>query len=358
MAPDPRQSEAAAMPPLRQFRRQLKSAALVIAVSSIIAVILTLTQDRYSAFPEELLISNVMGACIWALVEGLHRLSGERIGLGAAMLVGVPGGLLVGGKLATLFGAYDVIGAWMHDPIKQWKFISVSLLFAASAAVFVVLFWRATNYRLELEVERRRSAEAGRLQAIAELAALQAQIEPHFLFNTLAHVQSAIDEDPTLGKAVLEHLIRYLRGTLRRSRRSFHALGEELELIESLLAIAATRLGARLRYRIVVAESLSNASMPPLLLQPLVENAIKHGVEAAIEGGEILVQAEKVEDVLVLTVRDTGAGFADAAPEGVGLSNVRARLSSLYGDQGRLTLLRNHPRGLSAELRLPLRISS
>ncbi len=255
----------------------------------------------------------------------------------------------------SLFGAFDLIGAWAHDPINSWKSISVSLLFSASASAFVILYLNAANYRVELERERRRSAEAGRSQAVAELALLQAQIEPHFLFNTLAHVQSSIEQEPAVGKAMLEHLIRYLRGTLRRSRQSTCTLAEEQELVESLLAIAAIRLGRRLRCQIAIPDALRDAELPPLLLQPLVENAVKHGIEPAIDGGEIRVDGEIVGDALVLRVTDSGIGLSDTAPEGVGLSNVRARLASLYGDQGRLTLRRNSARGTVAELRLPWR---
>jgi signal transduction histidine kinase len=311
--------------------------------------------NRWSDLPSELLISNVIGGCIWLFIEGIHRVSGGRVGIVTAALIGVPLGVILGGKVAALFGAYDVIGAWVHDPINESRTLGVTLLFATSASAFVILVLRSSNHRLELEGERRRSAEAGRAQAVAELGLLQAQIEPHFLFNTLAHVQSAIDAEPKLGKAMLEHLIRYLRGTLRRSRVSSYTLAEETELIESLLAIAAMRLGDRLRYRIVIPEALRQAALPPLLLQPLVENAIKHGIEAAVDGGEIVVAGEQAGESLVLWVSDTGAGIAASAPEGVGLANVRARLASLYGGQGLLSLHRNPGGGVRAELRLPLR---
>jgi hypothetical protein len=342
----------------RRIGRQLRTAALVFVVSSVIALLFALMDARYSALPQELLISNAIGASIWLLIEALQWVSGDRIGAGQAMLIGVPMGIILGSKVAALFGAFDIIGAWTHDPVGQWKSISVTLLFAASASAFVILFWRASNYRLELESERRRSAEVARSQAVAELGLLQAQIEPHFLFNTLAHVQSAFEDEPAVGKAMLEHLIRYLRATLHRSRVSSYTLAEELDLAESLLAIAAIRLGVRLRYRVESNADLRTAVLPPLLLQPLVENAIKHGLEASVEGGEIHVQCRRSGDSMLLRVVDSGVGIAAAAPEGIGLSNVRSRLASLYGEAGRLTLLRNEPRGTIAELQLPLQVAS
>jgi sensor histidine kinase YesM len=269
------------------------------------------------------------------------------------VVIAIPFGIVVGSKLATVFGASDLIGIWTHDPVSSWKSISVSLLFAAGASAYIIQHTITNNYRLELESERRRSAEASRSQAVAELALLQAQIEPHFLFNTLAHVQSAIEQEPAVGKAMLEHLIRYLRGALQRSRQSNCTLVEEQELVEPLLAIAAIRLGARLRYHVVIPDALHDAKIPPLLLQPLVENAIKHGIEPAVAGGEIRVQGELDDGALVLRVSDTGVGMSETAPEGVGLSNVRARLGSLYGSKGRLTLERNPFGGTIAELRLP-----
>jgi sensor histidine kinase YesM len=193
-----------------------------------------------------------------------------------------------------------------------------------------------------------------REMAAARLQVLQAQIEPHFLFNTLAHVRSAVESEPQVAQSMLDHLIRYLRGTLNRSRETAHRLCEEQELIDALLAIAAMRLGSRLRYRIHMDASLKDLLLPPLLLQPLVENAIKHGIEPALEGGEIVVEAEGANEELVLRVTDTGKGLAGAAPEGVGLSNVRARLANLYGSRGRLSLFSNPGHGVIAELRLPM----
>jgi len=342
------------------LRSRWKTAAMVLVVSSLIALLFSLMEPDRGDMRQELLISNAIGCCIWLLIELPQWLSRGRLGLIPSLLIGVPGGVILGAKVATLFGGVDIIGFWTRDPANEWKSISVTLLFSLSATAFVVLFWKAADYRLELEGERRRSAEAGRAQAVAELGLLQAQIEPHFLFNTLAHVQSAIEEEPAVGKAMLEHLVQYLRGALNRSRVSRYTLREEVDLVNSLLAIAAIRLSSRLSYRIAIPESLMAAALPPLIVQPLVENAIKHGIEACVEGGEILVEGEVSDEVLVLRVIDTGVGIdpgvgiATAAREGVGLSNVRARLSSLYGEKGRLSLLRHEPRGIVAELRLPL----
>jgi LytS/YehU family sensor histidine kinase len=342
-------------PPKSPRFRHWLTAALVCTVNSVIAValLLSLHGSTIGLFGQ-LLISNAIGFVIWGLLEAMQSLSGGRIGMVPALLLAVPAGIVLGGKAAALFGQPDFIGQWIADPLQEWKSIGIAALFAVAACAFIIVSSHAAAYRLELEIEQRRRAEASRSQAVAELGLLQAQIEPHFLFNTLAHVQSAIDQDPAIGKHMLEHLIRYLRGTLSRSRSGHYTLLQERELIESLLTIASLRMGPRLRSRVNMLDTLSGTTLPPLLLQPLVENAIKHGIEPAIDGGEISVDAECIGATLVLRVTDTGVGMDRAGPEGVGLSNVRARLAALYGEQGRLTLHPHPSRGVIAELRLPM----
>jgi hypothetical protein len=295
-----------------------------------------------------------IGLACWGLDQCLSLLTRGRIRWLTISLMTFPLGWVIGDKLsAALLGGEDFIAHWMRTPGSLWSGITASLLFAASAFLFFDRFYRAAYFRVALEAERHRAAEIQRARAVSELALLQAQIEPHFLFNTLAHVLSTVEREPPVAKAMLEHLTRYLRATLRRSRESQHCLAEEVELIEALLAIAAMRLGPRLRYHVEIDPSLYDVRLPPMLLQPLVENAIRHGIEPAVEGGEIRVDGEQLGGELILRVTDDGKGLTGGAPEGVGLSNVRARLASLYGDQGRLSLFSNAARGVIAELRLP-----
>jgi hypothetical protein len=338
-------------PPVRMSNWTV--AVLVFIVSSVIATALTL-QGSKSGWIDQLIASNAIGFAIFGLILLLQRLTRRRIGLIPSFIISVPSGIFIGGKIASLLGVYDFVGEWTSYPLREWKSIGMVLLFALSASIFVSVSAQAAEARLELEIEKRRRAEASRSQAVAELGLLQAQIEPHFLFNTLAHIHSAIDQDPGIGKRMPEHLILYLRGTLARSRSARHTLAEERDLIDSLLVIASIRLGPRLRSRVTIADELLGASLPPLLVQPLVENAIKHGIEPSLEGGELCVDAERQGETLVVRVSDTGVGMGTAGPEGVGLANIRARLQSLYGERGRLMLLPQSPRGVIAELRLPL----
>lgn len=225
---------------------------------------------------------------------------------------------------------------------------------AAFATSFFIYYWRAEGYRADLQSERRRAAEARQAETAARLALLQAQIEPHFLFNTLANVQSVIESDPRTARTILDHLNEYLRVSLGRTRHASSTLADELRLVSALLGIAGLRLGERLRYSIRAPEELSHALLPPLLLQPLVENALKHGIEPALGGGEIRVEIEARGDTLRLCVTDTGVGLNATSAEGVGLGNVRARLASLYGDRGKLALYGREPHGLVAEITMPL----
>ncbi len=325
----------------------------VVVISCLIGVIVGLIDGTVPDLVNNLIISNAFGISILLIAKAIMRVTVGRVGIVPALLIASVAGVLVGSKVAALFGAPDVVARWIGDPAHTWRYILMSALFVFVGTAYVFLSARGNAYRLELESERRRSAEASRAQAVAQLGLLQAQIEPHFLFNTLAHVHSAIDQDPALGKVMLEHLIRYLRGALQRSRTSSYTLNEERELIDALLAIAAIRLGKRLEYAVEFAPAARLAQLPPLLLQPLVENAIKHGIEPCIDGGSIRVSAELQGETLVLRVEDTGLGLGTAHPEGVGLANVRERIANLYGTQGRLSLARNQPSGTVAELRVP-----
>lgn len=201
-------------------------------------------------------------------------------------------------------------------------------------------------------------AEAGRLLAEARLRTLQAQIEPHFLYNTLANVVSLIGPDPARARHMLERLIDFLRASLAASRAEHATVGAELDLAGAYLDLLTVRLGARLRYRIDADAPVRALPLAPMLLQPLVENAVMHGIEPALAGGEILVRARLDAGAarLLVEVCDDGAGLGTAAPRpggGVGLANLRERLRSLHAGDAQLQLLENPAGGVTARLLLP-----
>jgi hypothetical protein len=197
----------------------------------------------------------------------------------------------------------------------------------------------------------------------ARLQALQAQVEPHFLYNTLANVQALTEVDPNQANQMTGHLINYLRNALPKMRESTSTVGQELELVRAYLNILRMRMGARLEFAIDCADDLLATPFPPLMLPSLVENAIKHGLEPQKEGGRVDVIVTSIPAAtgkrVRIEVRDTGRGLTASsatAGTGVGLSNIRERLIALYGEggtAGRLTLESNQPKGVVATLEVP-----
>nr|AUN37333.1 autolysin sensor kinase [uncultured bacterium] len=199
----------------------------------------------------------------------------------------------------------------------------------------------------------------------ARLQALQAQIEPHFLYNTLANVQALTEFDPPAANAMVGHLIQYLRAALPKMRESTSTVGQEVELVRAYLNILKMRMGARLDFGIDMPDALARRPFPPMMLPSLVENAIKHGLEPMREGGRIDVVVSQVSidgrDRIRVEVRDTGRGLSDLPPAvggGVGLTNLRERLKALHGDDARFTLEANTPRGAIATIEVPLQMES
>ena len=202
----------------------------------------------------------------------------------------------------------------------------------------------------ESEVNR---LQLDRQQLAVQLQLLQSQIEPHFLFNTLATIRRLQRTDPPRGRETLSGFIHYLRSSLPGMRSSETTLGQELQLIGAYLDVLGVRMGDRLRVEIDVAPELHGRRIPPLSLATLVENSIKHGLGSLPEGGTISIRAWLAGDQLNVRVADTGVGLTASAGSGLGLSNLRMRLRSLYGDAGVLHITPNEPRGFAATLQVP-----
>lgn len=190
----------------------------------------------------------------------------------------------------------------------------------------------------------------------AKLQALQAQVEPHFLYNTLANVQALTEVEPAAAHKMVGHLIQYLRAALPKMRENTSTVGQEIELVRAYLNILKMRMGERLEFDIDVPVELQTLAFPPLMLPSLVENAIKHGLEPQRTGGHIQITAKTEGSKLLLAVQDTGRGFSEQdtiAGGGVGLANIRERLAALYGDSAKLTLEENRPQGVIAMIEIP-----
>jgi hypothetical protein len=189
----------------------------------------------------------------------------------------------------------------------------------------------------------------------AQLKMMQAQVEPHFLFNTLASVDYLIETDPKIASKMQKNLIQYLRAALPQMREGSTTLGKEVQLCRAFLEILKFRMEDRLQYTVIVPQGLQSAQFPPMMLQSLVENSIKHGLEPKPEGGSLTISADIANGRLRVTVADTGLGFAvaDQPGTGVGLANVRERLAALYGGAARLGIEANSPAGTIVTIEVP-----
>ncbi|MEH6419372.1 histidine kinase [Pseudomonas sp. CGJS7] len=217
---------------------------------------------------------------------------------------------------------------------------------------------RAINRRIA-ERSRNERADAARTAtekelAVAKLSLLHAQVEPHFLYNTLASAQYLTRNDPPLADEMLGHLIEFLRRSLPRTEDALSTLGDELDRSRAYLEILKLRMGPRLALQLDVPEDLRGIQLPPMILQTLVENAIKHGLEPKPGGGMVWILARRNADSISITVADDGLGFnALNAGTGIGLRNVRERLQLVYGPRAQLTIVANFPNGVAATIVVP-----
>jgi sensor histidine kinase YesM len=210
---------------------------------------------------------------------------------------------------------------------------------------------RANALALTLDADRR---ELEREAAEAQLQLLQAQIEPHFLFNTLANVRRLYRKQPATGAQTIDNLMTYLRAALPQVRRTESTLGEEFDLAAAYLQLFQVRMGARLRFRLDLPPPLRRLAFPPMVLVTLAENAIKHGLAPAGVGGTVQFQARRVGPTLEVCVVDDGVGFGpDSGGHGVGLVNIRRQLAARFGERASLSLEQRDSGGVMARVSLP-----
>nr|WP_199042460.1 histidine kinase [Dyella sp. ASV24] len=206
------------------------------------------------------------------------------------------------------------------------------------------------------EQMRARQTENEKERTVARLNLLHAQVEPHFLYNTLASAQYLTRTDPQQADHMLGHLIHYLRHSLPQRDDALSTLGDELERTRAYLEIMRLRMGPRLSLQIDVPDTLRAIAIPPMMLQTLVENAIKHGLEPKPGGGSVWILARRDDDAIAITVADDGRGFNEAGGgTGIGLKNVRERLRLIYGADASLSVVSNAPEGVAATITVPLR---
>jgi len=255
-------------------------------------------------------------------------------------------------KLAITWLLSWVFSAMMNTPEPAvWYFLlSFGIKVLAGGKRRAELMAKDANLKAEVATLERRLTEA-------QMAALQAQVEPHFLFNTLALIGRLIETDPPEAAKVHAHLIAYLRSSLPQMRAAGGAtLGKQLELSRAYLAIMQARMKERLMVRFEVPDFLGSSPFPPMMLQTLIENSIKHGLEPKIAGGTITVRARVDGAILVVDVCDDGVGIDLHADDGVGLANIRERLQLLYGKDAELVIEAPPGGGACASVRIPYKM--
>ncbi len=330
-----------------------KDLGLTLLFNTLIAGFLTYIYGD-NPFFTYLVISQCIGLSIFILCRGcIFYFKPEKIfNLGLIVTAAIIVGGLAGGFAGFWLSGVEIVNFTEHRTYSI-RILILSLMFGGviSFYFFSRKMIMATEQLLQEERIQRLISEKQAVQT--QLKMLQAQIEPHFLFNTLSNILSLLDNDVPKGKLMLQDLARYLRVSLAETRSQRTTLGGELELAASYLNIFKVRMGDRLEVRIDVDEALKSAVFCPMLLQPLVENAILHGLDAMIAGGIIHIHGERQGTLLRVTVADTGKGFDYNKPQGMGLANVRDRLRALHGKQGRLIIGENQPTGVRAIIEVP-----
>ncbi|MGD0012986.1 MAG: sensor histidine kinase [Bryobacteraceae bacterium] len=309
--------------------------------------------DLWRAIVEGLIYAYVMGT-IGATLLPLVALRFEgrpfwvrMTAIGAGIVVMTVVGCAVGGAVVVLIGfatAKQIVDGY-------FTILRFSLIIALTAGSAMYLFetMRSRLQETTLALRERQLAEerAMKLAAEARLSSLESRIHPHFLFNTLNSIAALIQDDPKRAEEIVGRLSALLRFSLDANQRRLVPLEQELQIVRDYLEIEKARFGDRLRYSIDLAPEVQEASLPPLAIESLVENSVKHAIAPRREGGEIAVSARAADGCVSIEVADSGPGFDLAAvPPGHGLDNLLARLQALYGGAARLETARDGERAV------------
>ena len=349
----------------RSFLRNFIYALIFNALFAVVFTIFPLLSGKinslqllWTIFVNNLVISNVIGFGFWAVMAAIgpvmHKVNMQSFIVVALFYAVLGTGIVTASFLMlSLFPGYAGIQAWLFTPQQLLTSFLISLIISIVLATIWKNRVNELAGQIELAEERERVAAAERAATQANLRALQAQIEPHFLFNTLANVTSLIHTRPDDAKKMLEEFIAYLRVSLSNTREAETTLLREFELMQNFLSVLKVRMGQRLTVQVGSADEVKGFVIPPMLIQPLIENAIKHGLEPKIDGGSIALSARRNGDTVEIIVADTGLGFQNSASDGIGLKNVRERLEKLYGGKAALSIEDNVPCGTKITISIP-----
>ncbi|MBI9091766.1 MAG: histidine kinase [Desulfobacterium sp.] len=330
------------------FTSVLLVTAMVVAITAV---------DYGEDFVTNMIIGQSIGTTMFggafAVLYVLRR-SSPFVQMAAAMAA-MATGAVMGIFLGTLAAGKNV--HLFFEPRKE-VFVEVIILSIITGFLFRYILTsqkRISDALARIQREKIKRLTIEKQMVETNLRVLQAQIEPHFLFNTLSNILTLLETDLDKGKHMLEDLTAYLRVTLSKTRKETTTLGQEIDMIQAYLNIYKIRMGERLDFTIQVPEYLRHLPLPPMLIQPLVENAIEHGLEPKIEGGAIWVSVRNEKGCLAMEVKDSGLCFHKNNHDwGVGLTNIRNRLKALYEDKAALTFEENTPSGLIVTIEVPV----
>ena len=317
----------------------IRTAVFILVITIVVAV--GLSYENPARWLDNLVSSFVFTSCIGLSIQAIIRALWNRLERMTpirrlALLFSV---YLAAGFAGTEIGYLVLSYAWYGGSLdlgSHFRLLFLNLIlatvFGSAAAVYLSLRRTAGRMARKLKEKELNEERLERLRTRAELDALQAKINPHFLFNTLNSIASLISENPAAAESTVEKLSELFRYTLQKSANSTVRLSEELEIVRSYLEIEKVRFGDRLKFEFRCDESLNDFRLPPLLIQPLVENSIKHVVATNPGGGSVEIEAARTADSCVIAVTDSGNGFVATGDDpGFGLKSIRERLSLAYG---------------------------
>jgi two-component system LytT family sensor kinase len=326
----------------------------------------TLKPDTPAIFPFLVLMNLVtwVGYAMWipAIFWLGRRFRFDRQGWWRALLVHAPASLVITSVHLAFVGTWR----WFLQGVRGGEPELVTTIldaFFRTVDQTLPVYWaiiglqHAVDYYRQARARELRAARLETRLLSSQLQALQQQLHPHFLFNTLHAISTLVHRDPDKADAMIERLSDLLRITLRKVGVQEVELAEELEYVRAYLDIEQVHFGSRLRIEYRIAAGALDVLVPTLILQPIVENAIRHGLEPLVRPGTLTIEAEADGDLLLLRVRDDGVGFAKTWPrrEGVGLTNTRSRLDRLYGESATLTMREQAAGGVRVDVSIPLR---
>lgn len=332
-----------------KFKIIIKNFFYTLLFNTLIAVFLTATGDSEIQFFKNFIISQCIGISIFTsmytalTIFKTERLSYQLIVVISALIVGTTAGTILG---TAIIGINPI--SLIDEKFKVFsQIIIIGLMFGSIISYIFISLGKISEEKIKrLDMEK--------TAAETELKLLQSQMEPHFLFNTLSNVRGLMDTDPERAGRMLESFTAFLRASFLTARDRTITLAQEMDVVKNYLDVFLIRMGSRLKYTIDIPESLLDRRIPPLLIQPLVENAVKHGLEPGINGGEILIQGILKGDTIMIIVADSGVGIKEqTANNGIGLGNIEKRLHLLYGERGRMILEENKPSGVRAVIEIP-----